>query len=128
MCAQAFPVETPQQHMRLDCCRALCRCYYELRNWVPLESPSRLEAAARQHLLLYKQLHDMAGPDALAWRLYPKHHMMVHVCDTQTNPADLWNYGDEDEIGQAVRLGRRCHEASLNRALLGRYRVQFERA
>ena len=126
MLADAFPPDSALAQVRLDCCKALCRCYYELRNWMALEPPARLEKAGRQHLLLYKELHNNAGADSRYWHMYPKHHLFIHVCDVQVNPAALWNYSDEDEIGRAARLARRCHEGSIQRALIERYRVQFD--
>ena len=122
MLQRFFPADNARALLREQCCQALCRCYLELRGW-SAESPRRLERAARQHLLLYVQLGDLEEEGSLRWHLYPKHHLFVHVSVTDTNPALMWNYGDEDEIGQAAALARRCNPKWLHVALLDKYRV-----
>ena len=125
MLVECFPHSSERLELRLRCCQSLCRCYYELRNWCSVESPARLELSARQHLLLYKEL---GGDNERYWHIYPKHHMFLHVSIATTNPALMWNYSDEDEIGRAAKLAGKCNVAWLNTGLLQRYRVQFERA
>ena len=127
MLTDAFPVVSPVEQLRLDCCRAMCRMYAVLRRWSPDESPGDLERYCRQHLLLYRTLHDMQPEGSLQWWIYPKHHMSMHVCMTRVNPADLWNYMDEDEIGRAAALAKHSNEAHLHTALIERYRLHFER-
>ena len=122
MLGRYFPNENEREEMQFQCCQAMCRVYYELRNWGP-SSPTRLELAARHHLLLYVQLSDGEPEGSVLWHLYPKHHLFVHVARSQTNPALLWNYADEDEIGRAVRQAKACNPKWLHTSLLERYRV-----
>ena len=122
MLQRFFPCDNERGMLVLQCCQAMCRCYLELRNWTA-DSPIRLERAARQHLLLYCQLGDLEEEGSIMWRIYPKHHLLCHVSMTKTNPALLWNYADEDEIGKAACLARRCNPKWLHVALLERYRV-----
>ena len=111
-----------REQLRLHCCQALCRCYLELKTWGE-GSSRRLEVAARQHLILYTQLGNLGGPGSLFWHLYPKHHLFVHVTQSETNPALLWNYSDEDEIGRAAKQAQRCNPKWLHTALTNRYRL-----
>ena len=48
-----FPPRTERDVLRLQCCKALCRVYLELRTSRE-GSPARLELATRQHLILHK--------------------------------------------------------------------------
>ena len=121
-----FACESPRDQARLHCGQALCRCYYYLRNWDAEENPTEgLERAARQHLILYADL-SYTATDEKCWRLMPKHHLMVHVSAGQTiNPATLWNYTDEDEIGRAATIANKCNVRALHTALVAKYRLRF---
>ena len=125
MLADYFPARDEAEQVRLHCCQALCRCYLELRRWAD-GSPGRLELAARQFLMLYVQRSDMEPEGSMMWRVYPKHHLMAHVSNVDTNPALMWNYGDEDEIGKAAKQARRCHAKWVSSSLIARYRVLCE--
>ena len=120
-----FPAESAYEQCRFHCLAALNRCFAELANWQdgPGGSARRLELAALQHLQLYQRLHELRA-DPLMWRLYPKHHLFQH-CSTNawTNPVLLWNYSDEDCIGEAVRIARGCNVAHLHTAVIRRYRL-----
>ena len=117
-----FPCAGGREELRLRCCQAMCRCYMELKRWTD-ESPRRLELAARQCLLLYVQLGDMEEEGSRMWHVYPKHHMFAHVANVEYNPALVWNYGDEDEIGRAVKQARRCNPKWLHQSVIERYRI-----
>ena len=120
--ARYFPAGNEREEMRLSCSQALCRVYLELRDWGP-ESPRRLEAAGRQHLLLYVQLSDLQPDGSSFWHVYPKHHMVAHVTQSLANPSLLWAYSDEDEIGRAVRQAKCSNPRYLHTNMLVRYRV-----
>ena len=117
-----FPPSNDYERTRLSCLQALCRCYGEMRNWT-VDSPLKLELACRQHLLLYVQLSD-ATPDG-QYKVYPKHHLMVHCC-TAVNPTLLWNYADEDEIGQCATMAGKTNVQWLHLYLIERYRIGFK--
>ena len=118
-----FPSKNSHEEMRLHCCQALVRCYLELKRWVDDKSPSNLERNARQHLVLYAELGRSMSVGSLFWNLYPKHHLFVHVSNTRANPAALWNYCDEDEMGACARA---C--GTLNPLYIHRQAVQWYRA
>ena len=123
MAQQFFPCAPgSREKIRLRCCQAMCRCYMELKRWTD-ESPRQLELAARQCLLLYVSLGNMEEVGYLMWHVYPKHHLFAHVATVETNPALLWNYGDEDEIGRAAKHARRCNPKWLHQSLIERYRI-----
>jgi hypothetical protein len=127
MLKRFFPARNDREQLRLDCCQALCRCYLEMRTWSD-GSSARLERFARQHLLLYVQLGDIAGADSLFWWLYPKHHLFVHVASTKANPALLWNYSDEDEIGACAKACGHRNVSFLHKGLVDWYRMSWEPA
>ena len=63
-----------------------------------------------QLVLLYNALSvEAAAHDVKAWKLAPKFHMWVHLCEDQTqvmNPMIFWCYGDEDLVGQAIEVSK----------------------
>ena len=122
MLVDYFPAQTEAEQIRLHCCQAMCRCYLEMRRWAD-GSPRRLETAARQCLMLYVQRSDMEPDGSRKWKVYPKHHLMVHVSTVDTNPMLMWNYGDEDEIGKAAKQAKRCNPKWVSSSLIERYRV-----
>ena len=66
-----------------------------------------------------------------AWRLKPKLHMFQELAEYQAkelgNPADFWNYKDEDFMRLVSQLAGRkggpVHAASGAAATLNRYRI-----
>ena len=123
MVVKFFPPADEYERLRLDCLRSMVRCYWELRNWIDAESPARLKKEGRKFLILYMELHHRTS-DYL-YHVYPKHHLFAHVTDTAVNPASLWNYSDEDEIGQCAELAAACNVAWLHEGLIERYRCKI---
>ena len=68
--------------------------------------PADLKLQARRFALLYVAL-ERASPSPLFWRVRPKLHLMLHMCETGNNPADTWTYRDEDFGGAIGALTRR---------------------
>ena len=64
----------------------------------------------------------------LSSRMYPKHHLFLHIIEDQIlfcgNPRDHWCYGDESEIGIAVRIAKSLHPSFLHRAIVAKLRIQ----
>ena len=116
-----FPPSNDYESTRLRCLQALCRCYGELRDWI-VDSPLKLELACRQHLMVYVQLSDATPADM--YKVYPKHHLMIHCCGT-ANLAALWYYADNNEIGQCAVMAGKSSVQWLHLALLDRYRIGF---
>ena len=125
-----FDTTTPHATLRLQACDALMDLYKQLENWTPT-SAATLANRGRQFLILCVELRNEAtslGRDML-WGLYPKHHLMMHVCEapqsTLINPKAEWNYLDEDEIGKAARACAKISKAHLPYKALDRYRLVF---
>ena len=61
------------------------------------------------------------------WKLYPKHHLMVHLREQQIassgNPADFWCYLDENEIGDAVQMSKAVRREYVLTNLMQLYRL-----
>ena len=126
MLATCFHLRTEHQRMRLQCTDALLECYKVMDEWESCASPSLdLALAGRRFLLLCRSLCDSSA-DPRRWHMYPKHHMVVHLVEGATaNPRDEWNYGDESEIGCAVKLARKTSFKYMCVALMARYRNTF---
>ena len=94
--------------------------------WEGLSTPSAdLARAGRRYLILCRALCEQS-PDPLRWHMYPIHHVVVHLIEAaMVNPRDEWNYGDESEIGDAVKLARRSSARHMATALIERYRATF---
>jgi len=124
MLATCFDVTTPHARLRLQCVDALLKCYHLLDNWAQ-DSPVALARAAREHLLLLAELRSTCHDD-LRWCLYPKHHIFIHLAEGATsNPRAEWNYGDESEIGEAVKLASRVSPTHIAVQLMPRYMNLF---
>eukprot|EP00974_Lingulodinium_polyedra_P088471 8578303-Lingulodinium_polyedra.AAC.1 len=125
MLKRCFPSALVHAQTRLDCCAALQACYDEMSAWDPDTSPGRLAAACRRHLLLWAALREAADDDTL-WALYPKHHLLLHTAENATtNPSLEWNYSDESEIGQAVKLAAGVNALALPVTLMQKYRATY---
>ena len=108
-----LPLKSDHEDMRFHCVEALQKCYKELEDCSPMTSPQRLGENARRHLLLWTVLKQECQ-DPLLWCLYPKHHLFLHTAEgAATNPRLEWNYGDESEIGAAVKVAAGCNVAHL---------------
>ena len=121
--------ETDSEHarLRLQCIAALDAAYAKLAHWQgDSASAFELGSLARRHLLKYGELQRLVD-SGLRWAFLPKHHLWLHLCEQcSCNPRLEWNYGDEDEIGQAAAFARGSHAASFETAFIERGRICFE--
>ena len=79
--ATCFATDTQHARGRLHCVDALLSCYRVLDEWNSTTSPAQeLVRSGRRFLILLRELHDSC-PDARRWRLYPKHHLFVHLIE-----------------------------------------------
>ena len=129
-----MPPTTPHEVLRLQCCQSINDIYVELRQWDQRLSPPKVAKLARTHIILYAELcrealdggHFVAN-GWHAYKMYPKHHLFVHLMEEQTaacgNPADFWNYLDEDAIGLCADMSEACHGGFLHRAVIDKYRL-----
>ena len=117
-----FPTQSRYQRTRLDMLRRLQKCYDLLQDF----DAEAMGAAARSFNMIYNQLNRMAlseNPMSVRWRLYPKFHLMIHICESGENPRESWNYMDESAIGDSASLAESCQPASMHKTLIGNYRV-----
>ena len=126
-----FPVHSAHATMRLNCTQALEKCYKELELWGP-GSSEVLGREGRTFMILYGQLSEEAAatdPRGLLWRLYPKLHLFLHVCEQGVSPTLTWNYADESAIGECARMAETCRPSSLGTTIIRKYRAfEFQRA
>ena len=86
------------------------------------------EAAShgRRGLVLYGELR-LKASDARSWKIYPKHHLLLHCLEEQVqtagNPMWCWCYCDESEIGAAKALAKSLHPTTLQTAIMEKYRL-----
>ena len=121
MATNMFPTSSPYEKLRLHTLKHLQRCYDLLENF----DADAMGFHARSFCVLYNQLNRQAltDPRSVRWRLYPKFHLMIHLCETGANPRQSWNYLDESAIGDGARVAETCHPNNMHRALLEDYRI-----
>ena len=127
-----FPSATNHDNLRFECLSALNLVYLEMKNWNP-NSPRTVATEGRRHVMLYAELSKewLATNETrswFGWKYIPKHHLSIHCFEEQVarygNPAESWNYFDESEIGDAVKLAESgLHPRTLRKALLQKYRT-----
>ena len=125
MVAHCFSMDSEHAQTRYYCLKALQDCYTEMKEWRPPTSVSRIAGHCRRHLLLWATLKE-ATRDPLLWCFYPKHHLMMHCAESTTNPLLEWNYSDESEIGESVKVAAGCNVPNLPLGLMQKYWLTFE--
>ena len=127
-----FAPTSPHEELVLACLEQLDIFYTCLQNW-SAENAFKAAQAGRYHVVLYSRLTEEAllerGFHDTGWspyRFYPKHHLMVHLSEripATGNPRDIWNYLDEDAIGDAVDAASTCNVSHVCRSLINKYRL-----
>ena len=124
MLAICYDLGTPHLKLQHNCLNQLQLCYVELETW-GAGAPERVALAARRFCILYKQLSDESH-DGSVWTLVPKFHLFLHCAEgCRLNPRLEWNYGDEDEIGQASDFARFSNVAHFSTSVMKRYCAMF---
>ena len=65
-----------------------------------------------------------------AWKLKPKFHIWVHLCELQTwlNPRSTWTYSDGDLVRICKKIAQRCHPHTVSHMVLCHWlTIAFER-
>ena len=95
-----FRPETAHEEIRLRCVESLSEFYDLLQDWTDHPSKNHQKECgrlARKHLLHYSELAQESlqtgrHEGLKLWRLYPKHHLFLHVAEDQLtetgNPRD----------------------------------------
>ena len=67
-----------------------------------------LKSACRKFLLLYAALEACTPIEEARWRLKPKFHLFLHVCEeTSSSPSGFWTYVDETWGGKIAHISVR---------------------
>ena len=120
-----FPLASDHEFLRFRCIDALHKCYIELHKWGP-NSSATLGHEGKYFCMLYNQLNLDAlrrSPRGLLWRMYPKFHIFIHLCESGYDPKTTWNYSDESAIGQGALVAESCHPATLSVEFIEKHRV-----
>ena len=125
MLENLFSTSSSYEQLRLNAVVFLCKVCDEMDNWVPSSSPRALEEYGRRHLLLY---HELCIASPHIYYVYPKHHLFQHITENaDTNPKDIWNYNDENEIGDCSDLagGNKANQQFMCTHLIERFRLSM---
>ena len=88
-----------------------------------------LRESSQSFLLQYGALSAFhAGSKMKIWKIVPKFHIWLHMCEDGSSPAFYWNYRDEDFGGSishlARRRGGRCLARVVSMNVLERFRLR----
>jgi len=127
---EMFGLSSTHAQTRYECLKCLNEIYKEMEGWND-HSGARIAELARKHCILYSALGEEAcrnSGDWMFWRMSPKHHMMIHLCEDQLeatgNPRFHWCYRDESEIGLAVEVAESGgNPKTLNMHIMMKYRT-----
>jgi len=105
--------------------------YEELYKWRDTGDAAARDAMSlhgRKYLILYEELRIAAATTKKLqhmWLWKPKFHLLDHLLtDVHLhNPALLWNYRDESEIGDAVKVASACHLSTVHRLVMERHMI-----
>jgi hypothetical protein len=133
MLTNIFPPENAHENLRLNCVANLKFMYDELEpsSWSQTKAPN-VRRLARTHLLLYAELTleaaaGLEGHAVLFYRIYPKHHLLVHCIEDGLkdfgNPRSFWCYGDENAIGDCADMCASLHKMTIHRSVITKHRL-----
>ena len=118
---ECFATTSSYQLLRIEVLDTLCKCYTLFQNWEGISSTHQLTRLARRHVMLYQEMHRMTA-DKLCFVVQPKHHIMLHLAENSwSNPATEWCYGDESQIGKAVKVVSNSARPNIVTHLIKRY-------
>jgi hypothetical protein len=105
--------------------------YEELYKWRDTGDTAARDSMSlhgRKCLILYEELRNVGATMkkyAHMWKWKPKFHLLDHLLLEvfENNPALLWNYRDESEIGNAVKVAAACHLSTVHRLVMERHMI-----
>ena len=114
-----FGTEEDQQVLAV--CTLLCEFYQILNNesmFMSEAAKARMPVVGLQLSVLYVKLAaDAANVRLKMWKMSPKIHIFVHLCEWQSlewgNPRYYWTYADEDWVGCPTEVAKSCHPNTL---------------
>ena len=122
MACNWFPLTSDYEKLRLNMLEQLVRCY----DLLIFFAADAMGFHGRAFNMLYNQLNRQAlaaDANSVRWRLYPKFHLMIHICESGENPKDARNYMDESAIGDGANAAERCPPNNMHRSLIQNYRI-----
>ena len=112
---------TAADNLVLAVCQLLCE-FYDILNsesmFLGAQARIRLPDVGKQLAVLYTRLATTAAASRIRmWKVSPKLHIFVHLCEWQAldwgNPRYYWTYADEDLVGLLSEVGASCHVSTL---------------
>ena len=101
--------------LRLAVCQALVLLYEAI---VPMGDLAKVPKIGfllcNVYFKLAKEALDLGSK---TWKLAPKFHMLLHICEWQTprfgSPRLWWTYADEDLVGHMMEVGKSTHPRTV---------------
>ena len=124
-----LPPQNDFERTRLQCAKHLNQIYDDWRNWHD-GSADAMARHVRAHCILYSdlQIQALLEPQRswIRYRLYPKHHLTVHIAEEQAkiqNPMESWCYADESAIGHYTDIAESLHASTLHKGVVQKGRL-----
>ena len=108
----------------------ICQLMQEFYNLMDSESQFMADVARDQLPRIAQRLvekyatlaADAFSRDMRLWKVSPKHHLFLHLCQIQAilygNPRYYWCYPDEDLVGLAIDVAEGCHPGTMAYSML----------
>ena len=119
-----FALELARQHLdrrMIAMCQLLCE-FFVLINaqgmFLDNDAKDRLPKLGRALCGLYAKQSTAAFDTGIkTWKMTPKVHIFLHVCEWQGpsvgNPRFYWTYADEDLVGVMIEVAQSCHWTTM---------------
>lgn len=120
---------SPHDLWRLGASQCLNRFYeilYEHEVFFPAAVRAELSELAPLFMRFYGNLSAEAFTSRKRlWKLVPKFHTFVHLCETQSflNPRFFWTYSDEDLQKHMKEVANSCHPMNLPHMVIFKWLV-----
>ena len=119
--AQTFGTSAGEDRKILGVCQMLREFYNALDSESQFLSPSAkldVPKLGIRLVALYTSLATDAQRKGLKlWKLQPKLHLFLHLCEVQAithgNPRYYWTYADEDLMGIMADIASSCHPRTM---------------
>ena len=85
---------------------------YEQGQLMTQDAKTEIAELGRRLAIIYVALaRDSLGAGIRLWKITPKLHVFVHLCEWQSflNPRSFWCYADEDLVGSMVEVAESVH-------------------
>ena len=112
----------------LSHCNSMYEELYKWRDTGDAAARDAMSLHGRKYLILYEELRIAAATTKKLqhmWQWKPKFHLLDHLLTDvhEHNPALLWNYRDESEIGDGVKVASACHLSTVHRLVMERHMI-----